>query len=394
MRPAEDYAITTGGQVHSHSPHAQSTTHVTRSGAIMSHTLFSPTTLGALALPTRIIMAPMTRNRADARGVPTAAMALYYAQRATAALIITEMTQVSPDGQGYALTPGIHTGEQVDAWRRVTRAVHGAGGLIVLQLGHAGRISHPSLQPEGRLPVAPSAIAPEGTAFTPTGSQPFVTPRPLGAGEIPAIVRAFGDATHLAREAGFDGVELHGANGYLLDQFLRDGSNHRTDAYGGAAANRARLLAEVADAAAAAWEPRRVGVRLSPWSPFNSMSDADPRTTFTVAARALRDLGLAYLHVIEDAGRRADRLTAALREAFGGPVIANAGYDGVSAEEALASGEVQAVSFGTPFLANPDLPVRLALGAPLNPPDRATFYGGDARGYTDYPVLEMFEAAA
>src|SRR5215207_2155424 len=393
---AADQAITTGGQVHSyssHSPHAQSTTLVTLSGAIMSHTLFSPTTLGALALPTRIVMAPMTRNRADARGVPTAAMALYYAQRATAALIIAEMTQVSPDGQGYALTPGIHAGVQVDAWRRVTRAVHGAGGRIVLQLGHAGRISHPSLQPEGRFPVAPSAIAPEGAAFTPTGLQPFVTPRSLDASEIPAIVRAFADATSRAREAGFDGVELHGANGYLLDQFLRDGSNRRTDVYGGSFQNRARFPLEVTEAILGVWEPHRVGYKLSPHFTGYSMSDSNPVETFSYLARELNRLQIGYLHIGEaiagpmTAPAGTVRVAPIMRDIFYGTVIANGGYDARSANAAIARGEADLVAFGVPFRANPDLPARYRNGALLNAPDQTTFYAGEEKGYIDYPAL-------
>jgi N-ethylmaleimide reductase len=336
-------------------------------------------------------MAPMTRSRAGAGGVPTPLMATYYAQRASAGLIVAEMTQVSADGQGYVHTPGIHTAEQVDGWRRVTRAVHDAGGRIVLQLGHAGRISHPSLQPDGGLPVAPSALAPDGTVYTATGPQPFVTPRALETAELPRVVQAFADATRLARAAGFDGVEFHAGNGYLLDQFLRDGSNHRDDAYGGSAANRARLLLEAVGAAANAWEPGRVGVRISPFNPYNSMSDSDPAATFSQVASLLGGQGLAYLHVVEpvDHGQaRAARLTPTLRRLFGGPVIVNGAFDARSAQDAIAGGEADAVSFGVPFLANPDLPQRLAVGAPLNVPDGTTFYGGDAPGYTDYPPLD------
>ena len=354
-------------------------------------TLFSPVTLGSLELPSRVLMAPMTRSRAGAGGVPTPLMTTYYAQRASAGLIIAEMTQVSADGQGYVDTPGIHTAAQVEGWAHVTRAVHDAGGRIVLQLGHTGRISHPSLQPDGALPVAPSAIAPEGSVYTATGPQPFVMPRALRTAELPRIVQVFADAARRARAAGFDGVELHAANGYLLDQFLRDGSNHRDDDYGGSVANRARLLLEVARAVADAWEPGRVGVRVSPFNSYNSMSDSDPEATFAQVAILLGGRGLAYLHVVEPSGpdgARVTRLTPTLRRHFGGAVIVNGAFDAPSAEAAIARGEADAVSFGVPFLANPDLPRRIALDAPLNAPDGATFYGGDASGYTDYPALD------
>lgn len=355
--------------------------------------LFTPTRLGRIDFGSRVVMAPMTRNRANPDGTATASMATYYAQRASAGLIVAEMTWASPDGIGYPNTPGIATDAHVDAWRRVTRAVHAAGGRIVLQIAHAGRISHPSLQPDGRTPVSASAVRPDGQVFTPTGPQDFVTPRALEVPEIEAVVRSFGDATARARAAGFDGVELHGANGYLLDQFLRSGANRRTDAYGGSAAARGRLLVEAATAAASAWDPARVGVRLSPFSPFNSMSDADPRATFPAVAARLGELGLAFLHVIEgEAGD--ERLTPALRAAFGGPIIANLGYDRASAERALMRGEADAVSFGAPYVANPDLAERLRTGAPLNEPDRATFYGGGDAGYVDYPMLPAAERAA
>lgn len=350
--------------------------------------LHSPLALGAIRLPSRIVMAPMTRNRAGAHGVPTPLVVTYYAQRASAGLIVAEMTQVSAEGQGYLDTPGIHTDAQVDGWRAVTRAVHDAGGRIVLQLGHAGRISHPSLQPGGALPVAPSAIAPAGMTYTATGPQPFETPRALDAHELPRIVRAFADGARRARDAGFDGVELHAANGYLLDQFLRDGANQRTDAYGGTVANRARLLLEAVDAVSAAWEPGRVGVRVSPFNPYNSMADTDPWGTFTHVAERLAGRGLAYLHVVEPVtGPGESRLTPVLRARFGGTVIANGGYDAERAEAAIGGGEADAVSFGALFIANPDLPQRLRLGAPLAEPDAATFYVGGERGYVDYPAL-------
>jgi N-ethylmaleimide reductase len=307
-------------------------------------------------------------------------------------LIVTEATQVSPQGVGYPGTPGIHTAQQIDAWRRVTDAVHDQGGRIFLQLWHVGRISHPSLQPDGALPVAPSAIRPEGDAFTETGPQPYVTPRALTLDEIPGIVQSFGASAANAVKAGFDGVEIHGANGYLLDQFLRDGSNRRSDRYGGAVENRARLLLEATDAAAARIGANRVGVRLSPINSFNSMADSDPDATFGYVARKLSGRGLAYLHVVENdfAGatekRHYDR--DALRAAYAGTYIANGGYDRGRAMHAIESGAADLVSFGAPYVANPDLVERLALDAPLNKPDPATFYGGDERGYIDYPFLD------
>jgi len=358
--------------------------------------LFSPFQLGPLLLPNRIVMAPMTRNRAGAGNVPTALNAEYYEQRAAAGLITSEASQVSPQGVGYPGTPGIHTDAQVEGWRRVTAAVHRAGGRIFLQLWHVGRISHPSLQPDGALPVAPSAIAAAGEAFTGGGPQPFVVPRALEVAEVAGVVAQFEDGARRALAAGFDGVEIHGANGYLIDQFLRDGANHRSDRYGGSMANRARFLLEVTEAVAGVWGAKRVGVRLSPWSDFNDMRDSDPPATFGHAARALAPFGVAYLHVVEPvAGPPAGAvpLAPALKAAFGGPLMANGGYTGPLAKAALARGEADLVSFAASFLANPDLPARLARGAPLNAPDAATFYGGDQRGYTDYPALDGALAA-
>jgi N-ethylmaleimide reductase len=352
--------------------------------------LFTPAQVGALTLPNRVVMAPMTRNRAGAGNVPGALAVEYYTQRASAGLIITEATQVSPQGVGYPGTPGIHDAAQVAGWRAVTDAVHAAPGRIFLQLWHVGRISHPSLQPDGALPVAPSAIKPKGDAFTASGPQPFVTPRALATEEIPGVVAQFEIGARLAKEAGFDGVELHGANGYLIDQFLRDGTNRRTDRYGGSLANRARFLLEVTEAVAGVWGADRVGVRLSPRGDFNDMSDSDPRATFGHAALALAPFGLAYLHIVEPVGSLpagTAPLAPRLKEAFGGPLMVNGGYTRALAEAAIANGEADLVSFGAPFLANPDLPRRLAKDAPLNPPDPATFYGGDALGYTDYPPL-------
>jgi N-ethylmaleimide reductase len=350
--------------------------------------LLTPFQLGPHTLPNRVVMAPMTRSRAAAGNVQTGLNATYYAQRASAGLLITEGTQVSPQGVGYPSTPGIHSAEQVAGWRLVTDAVHARGGRIFAQLWHVGRISHPSLQPGGGLPVAPSAVAAEGNVFTATGPQPFVTPWALESEEIAGVVQQFAAGARCALDAGFDGVELHGANGYLIDQFLRDGTNRRTDRYGGSAENRVRFLVEVAEAVAAVWGADRVGVRLSPTNPFNSMSDSDPAAVFTHAAARLSELGLVYLHVVGpvDSAPEAERIVPRLRAAFRGALIANGGYAQESAERVLAAGEADLVSFGAPYIANPDLVERFAAGAPLATPDRATFYGGAEAGYVDYPA--------
>lgn len=355
----------------------------------LSH-LFTPVRLGPYDLPHRIVMAPLTRNRAASGNVPQDLNATYYRQRAKRALIITEATQVSPQGVGYPATPGIHSTAQVAGWRRVTEAVHAEGGRIFLQLWHVGRISHPSLQPGGELPVAPSAIRPAGEAMTYEGPKPFVTPRALATDEIPGIVEQFRMGAENARQAGFDGVEVHAGNGYLLDQFLRDGTNHRQDRYGGSLMNRARLLHDVVEAVAEVWTADRVGVRLSPVNGFNDMQDSAPETTFPAVAAMLGRQKLAYLHVVEVnlVGEAVPFDWVALREAFGGLYMANGGYDGTRAEDAVAKGRADLIAFGRPFLANPDLIRRLEIGVPLNQPDPATFYGGDAKGYTDYPALE------
>lgn len=353
--------------------------------------LFTPFKLGPLSLPHRVVMAPMTRNRAGEGQVPTELMATYYAQRASAGLIITEATQSSLQGLGYPNTPGIHTDAQVAGWRRVTEAVHARGGRIFLQMWHVGRISHPVMQPGGALPVAPSAISAQGVLYTTQGPKDFVTPRALELEEIPGIVREFAEGARRAKEAGFDGVEVHGANGYLLDQFLRDGSNHRTDAYGGTVEKRARLLLEVTEAVAKVWGAERVGVRLSPTNPFNSMSDSDPERTFGYAAGALNGLGLAYLHVMDPVDASGTPKTPGIlplmRERFRGPLMTNGGFSREAANAVLEKGLADLVAFGAPFLANPDLPERLVQGASLNTPDVSTFYGGTERGYTDYPSL-------
>jgi N-ethylmaleimide reductase len=357
--------------------------------------LLTTAQLGPYTLRNRLVMAPMTRNRAGPGNVPQPINVAYYRQRAGAGLIVTEGTQVSPQGVGYPGTPGIHSRDQVRGWREVTQAVHGEGGRIFAQLWHVGRISHPSLQPDGAAPVAPSALRPAGETMTLAGMQPFETPRALAADELPGIVDQHRRAAINALEAGFDGVEIHAANGYLLDQFLRDGTNRRTDDYGGSIDNRARLALEVAAAVADIWGADRVGIRVSPANPFNDIADATPDETFGHLARALGRLGLAYLHVVEGDGVNHpgfDR--AALRAAFAGPYIANGGYDFARGNAAIAAGEADLVSFGKPYLANPDLAHRLAVAAPLNTPDPATFYGGDTRGYIDYPTLEPSLAVA
>jgi N-ethylmaleimide reductase len=354
--------------------------------------IFSPFRLGPLDLPNRVVMAPMTRNRAGPGNVPTELNATYYAQRAGAGLIVTEATQISPQGVGYPGTPGIHSAAQAAGWKLVTEAVHSAGGRIFLQLWHVGRISHPSLQPGGALPVAPSAIAPAGQAWTTNGMEAFVTPRALETSEISGIVEDFRRGAANAREAGFDGVELHGANGYLIDQFLRDSTNKRTDRYGGSAGNRARFLIEVTQALIGEWDGERVGVRLSPTNPYNDIADSNPAATFSTAARELNRLGIAYLHIVEPgpgdpvaAGEMPD--IGFFRNIWCGPLIANKGYDLERANAVLRDGAADLVSFAALYLANPDLDQRFRRGGPFNPPDRKTFYGGAAKGYTDYPAL-------
>lgn len=358
--------------------------------------LFSPVKLGRYELPNRIVMAPLTRNRAGVGNVPTPVNAEYYAQRASAGLIITEASQVSPQGMGNPQTPGIYSKEQVEGWRLVTDAVHERGGRIFLQLWHVGRISHPSLQPDGALPVAPSAIAPEGNAATYEGEQPFVTPRALETEEIPGIIEQYRQGAQNALAAGFDGVEIHSANGYLLDQFLHNGSNQRTDQYGGSIENRARLLMEVTEAVTSVCGADRVGVRLSPSSTFNSMYDSNPEALFSYVANALDRFGLAYLHIVEPRvdgnvmlGRVLGFPASYFRPIFHGTIITAGGYDRDSGNAVLAAGDADLVAYGRLFIANPDLPKRFALNAPLNTPDRLTFYGGDERGYTDYPALEL-----
>ncbi|MBK7369358.1 MAG: alkene reductase [Candidatus Eisenbacteria bacterium] len=358
-----------------------------------AHDLFTPVRLGAFSLRNRMVMAPMTRMRAAPGGVPTADMARYYAQRASAGLIVTEATSISVQGSGCLNAPGIHTDAQRAGWRQVVKEVHEAGGLFFLQLWHMGRISHPSFQAGGALPVAPSAIAPRsGRILTVTGMQDYVAPRALDRKELPHIVAQYVAAAHCALSAGCDGVEIHNANGYLLDQFLRDGTNHRSDEYGGSIANRCRLTIEVAEAVTQACGAGRVGIRFSPSSSFNDMSDTTPLPTFRHVLRELNQLRLAYVHVItasdEDVrhGGVAVPLVT-LRRAHHGPMIAANGFDRASATRLLAEGGADAVAFGRLFLANPDLPERFRADAPLNAPDESTFYGGTSAGYTDYPSL-------
>jgi len=365
--------------------------------------LFRPYRLGPYDLPHRIVMAPLTRSRARQPGnVPGPLNACYYAQRASAALIVSEATQVSMQGQGYAWTPGIHSREQVEGWRLVTEAVHRAGGLIFNQLWHVGRISHPCLQPDQMLPVAPSAIKPSGMAFIENENGegelvPFVPPRALQIEEMPYLVRQFFRGARNAMRAGFDGVEVHGANGYLLEQFMTSGTNRRDDEYGGPVENRARLLMEVVETVIEVWGSDRVGVRLSPLSTFNDITDDDPETTFGYTADKLNDYNLAYLHIVNPAAAaleqgtepdpRAMAMVDLIRESYRGTLMIAGGFDRDSAEAWLEQGKADLIAFGRKFLANPDLPERFRLRAPLNPDDPSTYYGGGAKGYADYPTL-------
>lgn len=362
--------------------------------------LFLPVTLGSLTLANRIAMAPLTRSRAGADGVPSPLAATYYAQRASAGLLITEATNISAEGRGYAWTPGIFTPAQVAGWKAITQAVHAQGGRIFMQLWHTGRISHPSLQPGGVPPVAPSAIRPEGQAFTEAGFVPFETPRALSADEMPRLIEDYRKAAENAKAAGLDGVEIHGANGYLLEQFLRDATNTRTDDWGGSIENRARLLLAATDAAISVFGADRVGVRLSPVTPANDAGqDSDPAALYGHVATELGRRGIAFIHVIEGAtgGPRDNQPFdyAALRKAFGRHGwIVNNGYDRAAAIAAIDEGRADMVAFGRPFISNPDLVDRLRRNAPLAPLDRDTLYGGGAKGYVDYPTLDGRVAAA
>ena len=355
--------------------------------------LFDPVVLGPYTLANRIVMAPLTRSRADDEGVPGELQATYYAQRASAGLIISEATNISPQGKGYIRTPGIWSKEQVEGWKLTTKAVHDKGGRIYLQLWHVGRVSHPDLQPGGSLPVAPSAVRAENQqAYTYEGFKPLVTPRALETAEIPGIVADYAHAARRAKEAGFDGVEIHAANGYLLQQFLSDKTNKRTDQYGGSIENRTRIVVEVVDAVVKVWGGDRVGIRLAPLTKFADIGDSNPEPVYMSLIEQLNPFKLSYIHVIEgDTG--GDRNPSGafdlqkLRHAFNGLYMANNNYTLELAVEARADNLADLICFGRPFISNPDLVERMRQGAPLATPDPSTFYAGEAKGYTDYPAL-------
>lgn len=353
--------------------------------------LFSPIKIGNYNLRNRIFMAPMTRCRSVQENIPNDMMARYYAQRASAGLIITEATQISTQGIGYPHTPGIHTADHVQGWKKVTQAVHEKGGTIFLQLWHVGRISHPAYH-NGELPVAPSTIKPAGSIYTYEGMKEFVTPRALTLDEIKIIVQEYVTGAKNAMEAGFDGVEIHGANGYLIDQFLRDGTNHRDDSYGGSIENRARFLFEIIKGISSAIGSDKTGVRLSPSGTFNDMKDSDPRKHFSYICEKLNTFDLAYLHIIDalegDIRHGANVVDLSmLREAYKGILITNGAYDQERGSLAIKNGQADAVAFGALFLANPDLPERFKANAELNKPDPDCFYTQDEKGYLDYPAL-------
>lgn len=356
-------------------------------------TLFDPVQLGSLVLANRVFMAPLTRTRANDDGVPSKFAATYYSQRASAGLIVTEAMQISPMGKGYSNTPGIHSPEQVRGWSRIVEAVHKNGGRIFLQLWHAGRISHTSLLPNNAQPVAPSAIRANAHTHIATGAAEVSEPVALTASGIKETIEDYRLAAINAKEAGFDGVEIHAANGYLIDQFLRTGTNHRTDEYGGAASNRVRFLTEAVEQVLGTWDNKKIGVRISPTVDFNDMHDDNPHEAFSVAVARLNDFGLGYLHVVEraqdsiESGEEALALSAHLKTLWKGLYVVNGGYDGPKGEEAVRTGRADAVAYGRAFLANPDLPRRLHLRAALNEPDPTTFYGGGDVGYTSYPTL-------
>lgn len=361
--------------------------------------LFNPLQLGDITLKNRIIMAPLTRMRSKQPGnIPYELNAEYYAQRSGAGLIITEATQISQQGQGYPGTPGIHSVEQTEGWKLVTDAVHRKGGQIFLQLWHVGRISHSSHQPKGGLAVAPSSIKPSGKVMTADWKNAdYETPHELNIEEIQKIIQDYKIAAQNAKSAGFDGVEIHGANGYLLDQFLQDGSNKRSDIYGGSIENRARFLIETVDAVTSIWSRGRVGVRLSPYGTFNDMSDSDPVKLFIYVSNKLNERKIAYLHMIEPRATSAGGTDTIVQDmpstskifksSFNGSFISAGGYTPETAKEAVESGIAEAIAFGRFFISNPDLPERIKAGVKLNPYDRATFYGGTAKGYTDYPFM-------
>ena len=352
--------------------------------------LFSAVTIGKLNLRNRMVMAPMTRNRAAQGAIPQAMNVEYYRQRASAGLIITEASQVSAEGVGYPATPGIYDEQQVAGWQKITDAVHNEGGHIYIQLWYCGRISHPDLLPGKQTPVAPSAIRPEGEAITYEGMKAFVEPRALEINEIKNIVAQYKNAAKMAKQAGFDGVEIHAANGYLIDQFLRDGSNQRSDEYGGNRENRMRFLNQVIDAILDVWPSDNIGIRLTPENSFNSMSDSSPQEHFNYFITQLNARNLAYLHILEgdmmSASRKVDYRV--LRDVYNGIYMANNGYDKARAQTALKNGDCDLVAFGVPYLANPDLLHRYQNDLPLNEADQVTFYGGDEVGYTDYPFIK------
>lgn len=353
--------------------------------------LFSPIQIGKMSLKNRVIMAPLTRCRSVEENVPNDLMATYYAQRASAGLIISEATQISTQGIGYPCTPGIHTQAQVEGWKKVTKAVHDKDGVIFLQLWHVGRISH-SAYHGGALPVAPSAIKPTGEVYTFEGMKEYETPRALEINEIKEIVKDYARAAKNAIEAGFDGVEIHGANGYLIDEFLRDGTNIREDAYGGNIENRSRFLFEVIDAVTAEIGADKTGLRLSPSGTFNDMTDSDPQTHFTYVCEKLNDYGLAYLHIVDalegDIRHGANVVElSTLRDAYKGVLITCGGYDKQRGNTVIEDHQADAVAYGTLFISNPDLPERFKINADLNEPDTNTFYTQDEKGYTDYPTL-------
>ncbi|MCB9988196.1 MAG: alkene reductase [Rhodospirillales bacterium] len=360
----------------------------------MTASLFDSIRFGSIDCKNCIIMAPLTRGRAEGNGIPTDLMVEYYSQRAGAGMIISEATAISPQGYGWYHAPGIWTDEHVAGWRKITDAVHDAGSNMILQLWHMGRVSHSDFH-DGALPVAPSALAAQGDIRVPDGSKkPLETPRALGTSEIPGLIEDYIAAARRAMEAGFDGVEVHSANGYLLDEFLRDGANERTDEYGGSLENRARLLLQVVQAVTKAIGADKVGVRISPTNPKNDMNDSDPAALFSYVAAQLDQFGLAYLHVMEPlpghmlADPQGRWVLPHIRENFSGPLIANGGYDRDKGNAALANGEADAIAYGVPYIANPDLAERFKAGASLNAPDIETFYTEGPKGYTDYPFLK------
>jgi len=360
------------------------------SKTLSNPTLLSPIDIGPYLLSNRLVMAPLTRMRAP-ENCPTDLMTTYYEQRASAGLIISEATTISTQGVGYPATPGIYNASQVHAWKKITEAVHAKSGHIFMQLWHVGRISHPDFH-NGQLPVAPSAIAPKGNAITPSGMKAFVTPRALETNEISGIIEDYKTAAKNALAAGFDGIEIHSANGYLLDEFLRDGTNKRTDSYGGSLENRTRFLLEVTDALISICGADRVGIRLSPSGTFNDMSDSNPEAIFVYLLKQLNPLGLAYVHIVDalegDIRHGANVISLeTLRASYNGTLIVCGGYDQIRAEDVLAKSLADAVAFGQLYIANPDLAERFKHNAPLNTPDVSSFYGGTEKGYTDYPSL-------